>query len=384
MNRSRNDALKDGAKLLLAAAASILALALSLGGLQDKSDNSRTHPSTWSIVAMDVESGDVGAAGASCVPVNASVLAALVPSKGAAAIQAEFNIENRDTVFDLLQRGFSADEILEEVAVDSFDPRLSLRQYGVVTMRDGAVETAGFTGEGNFAWAGDVQDEGLAVSVQGNTLESEDVVGWALEAFKAEDLGPLQLPDRLIRALEAGSAAGGDKRCNQDGKHQTALTAFVAVSKADQAPFTAPLTDTTEISSPDLPWLYAAVIEEQGGPNPLIELRRLYDEWRLSHLPPCPECEIGQLELPGSAGTQVDLTEPASQNAIQPDQAVETAPAPIPSTPDASSNRDQNEAAAESGDSSIIPQTMALIAAVLVAAVIGIYFYARRSKSSSD
>ena len=62
-----------------------------------------SRSSTWSIVALDPETGDVGAAGASCVPVNATVLAALVPGHGAAAIQAEFDIENRDRAFELLE-----------------------------------------------------------------------------------------------------------------------------------------------------------------------------------------------------------------------------------------------------------------------------------------
>ena len=46
-------------------------------------------------------------------------------------------------------------------------------QYGLAILKEGDIEVAGFTGELNSEWAGDNQDQGVAVSVQGNTLESE-------------------------------------------------------------------------------------------------------------------------------------------------------------------------------------------------------------------
>ena len=65
---------------------------------------------TWSIVAVDSATGDVGVALASCVPLlHGDGLAALVPRKGAAAIQAQFTLRNRNTVFQLLQEGSSAE-----------------------------------------------------------------------------------------------------------------------------------------------------------------------------------------------------------------------------------------------------------------------------------
>lgn len=263
--------------------------------------------STWSIVAIDLETGEVGAAGASCVPVNATALAALVPGMGVAATQAEFSLENRDAVFTMLQEDLPAEEILEQMTVGSSDPRLALRQYGIVTFDGEEVQAVGFTGESNFSWAGDSQNSQLAVSIQGNMLESENVIGWSLEAFKAADFGPLSLPDRLMRALEAGSAAGGDKRCNNDDIQQTALSAFIAVLQADQPPFAAPFSESTELDGLDIPWLYAAVIEEPGGANPIVELRRQYNDWRESHLPPCPECAQNPIEVPVGETLPVEL-----------------------------------------------------------------------------
>jgi len=321
-----------------------------------------TSPSTWSIVAIDLETGDVGAAGASCVPVNATVLAALVPGKGVAATQAEFSLENRDTVFALLQEGLPAEEILEQMTVGSSDPRLALRQYGIVTSGGEEVQAAGFTGERNFNWAGDSQNSNLAVSVQGNTLESEDVVGWSLEAYEAGDLWSLSMPDRLMRALEAGSAAGGDKRCNSDGVQQTALSAFIVVSQAHQPPFAVPFSESTELDGPDIPWLYAAVIEESGGPNPIVELRRQYDDWRESHLPPCPECIRNRIEIPTG---EMAPGEPTKQSSSQQVQTLE--PEPEPSISITASTSPQGESSAESSIESA-PWLPLLVLLILVAA----------------
>ena len=60
---------------------------------------------TWSVVGVDPETGDVGVAVASCVPRHGDAVAALVPGKGAAATQAGFDVRNRNRVFELLQEG---------------------------------------------------------------------------------------------------------------------------------------------------------------------------------------------------------------------------------------------------------------------------------------
>ena len=132
--------------------------------------------STYSIVAVDPVTGDVGAAGASCVPISAASLAALVPSQGAGAIQAAFIPKNQTKVFNMLGQGMTANEIIKLMSDDTYDSLVSERQYGIVTLREGNIQAAGFTGEGNEDWAGDRQDSAYAVSAQGNTLESEAVV----------------------------------------------------------------------------------------------------------------------------------------------------------------------------------------------------------------
>lgn len=254
--------------------------------------------STYSIVAVDPNTGDVGIAGASCVPISAAGMTTLVPGKGTAATQAAYFPLNQARVFEALLQGRTASDIIEQVTDESSDDNIAIRQYGAVTLVDGNIQVAGFTGSENAIWAGDQQDPAMAVSVQGNTLESADVVSSALDAFIDQEIGAVELPDRLLRALEAASAAGGDRRCNDGDLQQTAQAAFIAVAKAHQPPIAITVGKDPSPNDPARPWLFISVIEPKGGPNPLLEVRSDYDAWRSEHLAPCAGCDLNPIPVP--------------------------------------------------------------------------------------
>jgi hypothetical protein len=113
-----------------------------------------------------------------------------------------------------------------------------------------------------------------------------------------EGLGNVELPDRLLRALEAPSAAGGDRRCNQGNLQQTAQAAFIAVAKAAQPPFAAALGQDPAPDDSARPWLHISVIEPKGGPNPLLDLRSQYDTWRAENLPACVDSDLDPIAVP--------------------------------------------------------------------------------------
>lgn len=272
----------------------LCACASSLNGRQAATRPAdKLDMTTWSVVGVDPVSGDVGVAMASCVANTlADALAALVPGKGAAATQAGFDVNNRNRVYDALKRGDSAEEVIRIVSDSTADTRLAGRQYGVVTMRGGQVQTAGFTGkpmlEGAAApnpqrWAGIRANASRGVSVQGNTLVNEAVVANALAAYVWEDpTGFNTLSDRLIRALEAGSVAGGDVRCNSDSVRQTAATAMIVVARGTDAPYATEKIGMSDQGTPKAPWLAISTTTSRGGDNPLLDLRRKYDVWRRS------------------------------------------------------------------------------------------------------
>jgi uncharacterized Ntn-hydrolase superfamily protein len=242
---------------------------------------------TWSVVAVDPVTGDVGVSMASCVPeTHGDAVAALAPGRGAAAVQARWDLTNRNRVFELLEQGLPAGEIVRRVTAPEADSVLGRRQYGVVTMAGGSVELAGYSGDRTSTWSGRAHDESMAVTAQGNTLVSEAVVGHALEAFLQHDAAGLNtLPDRLMRALEAGSAAGGDVRCNRNGITSTAATAMILVARGGDPAYATADIGLTDQGTSAAPWLALSVTNAREGPNPIIELRRRYDAWRRETIP---------------------------------------------------------------------------------------------------
>ncbi len=248
---------------------------------------------TWSIAAVDPATGDVGVAVSSCVPTHGDAVAALVPGKGAAATQAGFDVDNRNRVFEAIQEGLTAEEVILRMTDPDWDDELERRQYGVVTMHDGLVHAAGFTtplrqgtttdDNGSTRYAGVMSDASHGVTSQGNTLESSEVVSRPLDAFRWNDpAGFNTLSDRLMRALEAGSIAGGDVRCNTETIRQTAAMALILVARGGDEPYATESIGMTDAGTANAPWLALSVSTERLAENPLIELRRQYDEWRRS------------------------------------------------------------------------------------------------------
>lgn len=246
---------------------------------------------TWSVVGVDPRTGDVGVAVTSCVGRRGDAVAALVPGKGAAASQAGLDIRNRNLVFESIKEGLTAEEVIAKVTDPSWDTQLNSRQYGVVTMHDGFVRTAGFTApvrqgqvtneDGTSRYAGVMADASRGVSAQGNTLVSSEVVQWPLDAFRWEDpVGFNSLSDRLMRAIEAGSIAGGDVRCNQGNVRQTTAWAAIMVARGGDEPYATENVGETDAGTDKAPWLALSVIVERPGDNPLLEMRRQYDAWR--------------------------------------------------------------------------------------------------------
>jgi uncharacterized Ntn-hydrolase superfamily protein len=246
---------------------------------------------TWSVVGVDPKSGDVGVAVASCVTSYGDAVAALVPGKGAAATQAGFDIKNRNKVFEAIKQGLTAEEVVAQVTDPKWDSQTDRRQYGVVTMHNGFVRAAGFTtptrqgmtvgDDGVPRWAGVMADPSRGVSAQGNTLASAEVVQWPLDAYRWEDpAGFNSLPDRLMRAIEAGSIAGGDVRCNQGSVRQTTAMAAILVARGSDPPYATENIGMTDAGTDKAPWLNLSVLVDRGGENPLLELRRQYDRWR--------------------------------------------------------------------------------------------------------
>jgi uncharacterized protein DUF1028 len=253
-----------------------------------------TASATWSVVAVDRSTGRVVIASATCVNNDdrflPGVQAVVVPGKGVAACQAgvDGTHTNQMLVFNELQKGTDPKTIVELL---SADPAFQSRQFGIVDLQG---RHAGHSGLTNGYVAQDIQGQvaGTEVfySIQGNILRPGEVVPNAVKAFLNAKGA---ITDRVMAAMEAADAGGGDSRCACppppgdgstpkipcDGK--TAHVAYILMAEK---------TDTSgdshnngqyalflRVAQPDKG---ANAIHEGENLNPVKTLRLRYDEWR--------------------------------------------------------------------------------------------------------
>jgi uncharacterized Ntn-hydrolase superfamily protein len=162
---------------------------------------------TFSIVARSADGQTWGVAVASKFLAVGSAVPAAVAGVGAIATQADANVAWKGIGLALLDEGATAPVALQRL-IEEDDGRAH-RQVGIVDMEGGA---ATHTGNECIPWAGGVSGDGYAI--QGNCLAGSEVVEEMERTWREGDPeAPLQ--DRLLAALSAGDAAGGDKRGRQ-------------------------------------------------------------------------------------------------------------------------------------------------------------------------
>src|SRR5688500_16049859 len=162
---------------------------------------------TFSIVAFDPVTGDLGVAVASRVFGVGNHVPWAEAGVGAVATQAAMNGGYGPRGLELLRQGLSAQQVLERLlAEDKFD-RLEGRQVAIVDARG---NIAVHTGPAANEWKGHVK--GATYSVQGNILAGPHVAQAMARAFENTSG---ELAERLYAALKAGDDAGGDRRGRQ-------------------------------------------------------------------------------------------------------------------------------------------------------------------------
>jgi uncharacterized Ntn-hydrolase superfamily protein len=161
--------------------------------------------STYSIAACDLDRGQWGVAKQSKFLAVGSVVPWAEPGVGAVATQAYANPRYGPDGLALLRQGLSAEEVVGRLT--EADDGRNERQLGVV---DAQARGATYTGSACLDWAGGRVGNGYAA--QGNILVSGDTVEALAGSFEASEGS---LAERLIEALAAAQAAGGDKRGQQ-------------------------------------------------------------------------------------------------------------------------------------------------------------------------
>lgn len=226
----------------------------------------RPARATYSVVATDARTREVGGAGASCIGASSvRVIYGPVLGVGAVHAQAVLGGPGRVEAIARLAAGEDPTVILAAITAPAFDPLASRRQYGVVDL---AGRAAGFTGadDGVFAAHRVGHDGTFTYAVQGNLLTGVGVLDGTEAGFRA---GGCDLADRLMLALEEGAGdGGGDRRCTLRGV--PADSAFLEVDRLGE-----PVGSYLRLE-----------VTATGDASAVAALHARYQAWRGEH--PCP------------------------------------------------------------------------------------------------
>ena len=260
-------------RLLLAVLAPLL-LAPSIGA-------------TWSIVVVNTLTGEVGVAVASCTPtsdLHVSVPVVVV-GQGTAVWQANGDalFKGRPVAWSTLMAGGTVQDVIDGWLDNDNFP--NGKQVGVASL---AGDAAAFTGIGTFDWAGDrvgVAGEWI-YAIQGNILVGQEVVDATEDALVNT---PGDMGQRLLAAMEAGTALGGDGRCSCSQSDPTGCGAPPPdFDKASQSGFVVVgrigdvdgVCDQTAGCGNGSYWLDLNYVGPIGSGDAVAELREQYDAWR--------------------------------------------------------------------------------------------------------
>jgi uncharacterized Ntn-hydrolase superfamily protein len=213
---------------------------------------------TWSIIVADPKTKEIGIAGASCTP-NVYGIGAVAPGKGAIVVQAYSNGFAKLTGLNMLMTGISADSILAKLREGNFDPEH--QQYAILSLAD-PLHPLTYSGTQNTSYSGSMTGKGI--SVQGNTLTSPEVIRAVYAAALKAQQDSLSIQEILMLAMEAGAAAGGDKRCEE----RKASSAFLLVCKP------------TDV---DHYWMSLIVRQTDDHTKAVATLRLVLEDWKMKN-----------------------------------------------------------------------------------------------------
>ncbi len=185
---------------------------------------------TFSIVAVDPETGEVGSAGASCVDLDQfglthdDFLGQLIPGVGAINTQAYYDEKNQENATYRMVLGESPTEIIDWLVQNDIQTSPQYRQYGIAAIINGEAQTAAHTGEATDDYKNHVL--GSNYTIQGNILLGQKVLD-SMEARFLNEKGDLAC--KLMAALQGANMVGADTRCEPFGT--SSLFAFVKVSQ---------------------------------------------------------------------------------------------------------------------------------------------------------
>ena len=216
-----------------------------------------TAQDTFSIVAVDTLTGEVGSAGASCIS-GSIIISDLHPGIGAIHTQAYWTATNQQNASNLMANGYSPDEIIEWLVENDVQNNPGIRQYGVVDLIDGG-RSAAFTGENCSDYKNHITGDTYAI--QGNILLGQEILDDMEIAFLST-YGTMD--EKLLASMQAANVPGADTRCMDYGI--PALSAFIRVAQPE--------------NTADSLYLHINVNSVLIVTSPIDSLYQLYWDWK--------------------------------------------------------------------------------------------------------
>lgn len=219
---------------------------------------------TFSIVAVDSVTGEVGSAGASCVDLILNFptypidfLGDLLPGQGAINTQASYNATNQNNARARMLAGDTPQQIISWLTANDAGNNPNIRQYGIAAFVNGSPQTAGHTGTNTLNYKNHIA--GPNYCIQGNILLGQSVLD-SMEARFLNATGDLAC--KLMAALQGAKVVGADTRCASN--NSSSLFAFLKVAQP-----------TDSFGSPSL----LVRVKTPGGAQiePIDSLQRLFD-----------------------------------------------------------------------------------------------------------
>ena len=191
---------------------------------------------TFSIVAIDSITKEVGSAGATCGDAvlwpgtrGAVLISDVIPGLGAIHTQSYWNEQNQDQAHEKLIEGYTAEEIISWLTYNDAENNPSVRQYGAITLINDSIKSDAYTGENCFDYKNHIIGDNYAI--QGNILLGQSI----LDSMESRFLNtPGTLSEKLMASLQGAKVIGADTRCYDS--QVSSLSAFLRVAKSDDPP----------------------------------------------------------------------------------------------------------------------------------------------------
>lgn len=238
---------------------------------------------TFSIVAVDSVTGEVGSAGATCGDSivwpgtkGAAIIADLLPGVGAINTQSFYLAGNQQNARKRMEAGDSPSQIISWLENNDVQGNKQARQYGVVTYNSGSPQSAAFTGTQCMDYKNHIIGPNYAI--QGNILSGQEILDSMEARFKRR---PGCLADKLMEALQGANVVGADSRCKIEGT--SSLSSYLKVAKP---------TDRDDSLTIDI-----VIAGTPFSIEPIDTLQKEYDKWKANNPHSCVTVSIPKTSI---------------------------------------------------------------------------------------